>query len=73
MDAKKVALKLIDEEGLKAFLLDDVLDGIVKAKLDELTQSTEITLDDAVVAMVYPIVRDAVSKYIDEQIAKLSK
>lgn len=71
LDPKVIAAKLIDEAGLKSFVMDDVLDGIVKAKLDELVLDTDNSLDDALVNMLYPIIRDAVAKYIDEQLAKL--
>jgi len=71
LDAKAIALKIIDEEGLKSLLLVDVADGVIKAKLDELVQSSENSLDDALVAMIYPLVRDAVEQFLDEKIAEL--
>lgn len=71
MDPKAVAAKLIDEQGLKDFVLVDVLDGIVKVKLDEMAAGTEISLDDALVALIYPVLRDFASKALDEQLAKL--
>lgn len=72
MDPKVILLKLLDEQGLKDFVLVDVLDGIVKKKLDELVLSSDNALDDALLAMIYPVVKDAVAKILDEQLAKLA-
>lgn len=71
MDAKTIALKVIDEAGLRSLILEDLLDGVVKVKLDELVAKTDNSLDDALVAMIYPLIREEVAKFFDAQLAKL--
>ena len=68
---RDVIFKLLDEEGLKSFILEDTLDGRVKVKLDELVASSENTLDDALLAMIYPVVRQEIADYLDEKLAAL--
>lgn len=71
MSAKEVLFKVLDEEGLKSLLLDDILDGKVKAKLDEMVADSENSLDDALLAMVYPVIREEAAKFLDEKLAAL--
>lgn len=71
MDIKPLLLKVIDEQGLKDVILKDLLDGVVKAKLDELAAASDNKLDDSLVALVYPMLREVASKFLDEQLAKL--
>lgn len=72
LDPKAIAAKLIDEEGLKSFIAEDLLDGVVKAELDKLVLKTDNSLDDALVSMIFPIVKDAVMKFVDEKLAELA-
>jgi hypothetical protein len=72
MDSKEILLKILDEQGVKSLIIDDVLDGIVKAKLDELVLDTENTLDDSLVEMIYPMVKAAVSDWLQSQIDELN-
>ena len=69
MDIKAILLKRID---LKGLLVEDILAGIVKAKLDELVAKTDNTLDDALVAMIYPELLKALEKFVDEKLAELA-
>lgn len=71
LDAKVALLKVLDEQGVKSLLLDDIADGVIKVKLDELVASSENTLDDALAAMIYPVVREAIGGFLDEKIAEL--
>lgn len=71
MDPKAILLKLIDEEGLKSLLLDDLMDGVIKAKLDELVASSDNSLDDALLAMIFPVIREEANKFLSEKIAEL--
>lgn len=71
MDAKKIILKLIDEQGLMSFVKDDLFDGVVLAKLQELAKKTDNSLDDALVAMIYPIMKDSVVKVLEAELEKL--
>lgn len=72
MDYKSALSKVIDEQGLVSLICDDLMDGVIKAKLDELVQKSDNSLDDAIVAMVYPIVRDEAKKFIEAQLAKMA-
>jgi len=71
LDPKLIAAKLLDEEGLKSFVADDILDGVIKTKLDELVASSENSLDDALAEMIYPVVKSAVMDYINAKLAEL--
>ena len=71
MSAKEVLFKILDEEGLKSVVLEDLMDNVLKAKLDELAAGTENSIDDALVAMVYPLLREEAQKFLDEKLAAL--
>jgi hypothetical protein len=71
MSAKEVLFKILDEEGLKSVILEDLMDGQLKAKLDELVASSENSIDDALVAMVYPLLREEAAKFLDEKLAAM--
>lgn len=70
MDIKEILADIIDEDGLKKLALEKLMDGIVKAKLDELVQKSDNTLDDALVSMIYPLLRDEVAKQLDKLMEK---
>lgn len=65
MDIKEVLLKRIDIKGL---LVEDLMEGIIKSELDKLVAKTDNTLDDALVAMIYPEMVKAVEAFIDEKL-----
>lgn len=71
MDYKSVLSKLIDEKGLMSLIMDDVLEGVVKKKLDELVLDSENKLDDALVGMIYPILKEEMEKFLSEKMAEL--
>jgi len=71
MTLKEAIIKVIDEEGLAELVGVDLMDGVVKKKLDELVLDTNNSIDDALVAMIYPIIKDAVMKFITTELGKL--
>lgn len=71
LDAKSALLKVLDEDGLISLVVDDVLDGVVKAKLEELVQSSDNSLDDALLAMIYPVIREEANKFLLAKKAEL--
>ncbi len=71
MDWKEVAQLLIDEEGLKKLALEKLMDEVIKGKLDELVQKSDNTLDDALAAIVYPVLREEIEKQIDKLLGKM--
>lgn len=73
MNAKEIIFKLIDEEGLTSLVVDDLMDSVVKNKLDELVLKTDNALDNALVEMIYPLVRAEVVKFLSEQLASLQE
>lgn len=70
MDLKKVLVKVIDEQGLKSVLLEEVLDGVVKVKLDQIVADSSNAFDDALLAMVYPMIREAVALALEKALAE---
>lgn len=69
MDIKAVLLKRID---LKGLLVEDIMGDVIKKKLDELVAKSDNTLDDALVAMIYPELLKALEKFVDEKVAELA-
>lgn len=70
MDIKEILADIIDEDGLKRLVLEKLMDEVIKGKLDELVQKSDNTLDDALVSMIYPLLREEVSKQVDKLMAK---
>lgn len=66
MDLKSALLKIIDEEGLKEVILVEVMDGMLKPKLEEFAKDSSNPYDDALVAMLYPILREGVKAGLDK-------
>lgn len=71
LDPKTVLLKVIDEQGVLSLVGDDLLDGVVKAKLEEIVKDTSNSYDDMLVTMVYPLVKDAVMTFLNDKLAEL--
>lgn len=71
MDGKELAAVVLKRVDVKGLLVEDVLRGVVKAKLEQIVQDTTNTFDDAMFAMVYPLLEDAVVKWLDAELAKL--
>lgn len=67
MEWKEVLVKRVDVKGL---LVEDVLRGVVKAKLEEIVKDTSNPFDDSLMTFVYPLLEEAVAKAIDELVAK---
>lgn len=70
MEVLKVLAKYLDVKGL---LLGYVYDKLLSEALDGLVQKTDNTVDDAVVAMLKPLLRDELEKRLDDQLAKLDE
>jgi len=68
MDYKAVLLKRVD---LKGLVIEDVLQGVVKAQLDKIVKDSSNSFDDMLMTFVYPEIEKAVIKWADEQLAKL--
>lgn len=68
MDLKALLLKYIDVRGL---LVEGLLAGVVKPALDKLVADTSNTLDDSLVAFLYPELEKAATAWIDAELAKL--
>ena len=66
MDLKEILAKRVD---LKGLVMEDIYDGLIVKKLDELAKDSENTLDDALLAMIEPILRD----YLEKELDKLSE
>ena len=64
----KEVLKYIDVEGIVSDLL---IEKVIYAKVDELVQSSENTLDDGLAAILKPQLKKAVVDYIAAEKAKL--
>ena len=70
IDVKAIIAKRLD---LKGLLVEDVMQGIIKAKLAEIVADSSNKFDDALFNMVYPELEkaaaDAVQKLIDDLLA----
>ncbi len=64
MAVKDLVVKYVDLEGLA---VEGILEGMVFVKLDEIVLDSKNTLDDAMVAMIKPLIKS----YVAEQIQKL--
>lgn len=71
MEAKEIAAKVLARVDLKGLLIEDVLKGVVKKKLEEIVADSANTFDDAMFAMVYPLLEKAVVDWLDAELAKL--
>jgi len=69
MKLVEVVLKRVD---LKGLLIEDLLVGVVEAKLKELAAKSDNSLDDALLAMIMPELKKSVSELVDSELAKLS-
>ncbi len=67
VDVKKLVLNSIDLEKLAFGIIDEVLE---KALLEVVAKS-ENKIDDAAVAMIYPIVEAEIKKLISAKVAEL--
>lgn len=68
LDVKKSLLKVIDEDGLVSFIGDDILAGVIKAKLQEIVADTSTPFDDMAFNYVYPKLEEAVMAYLIKEI-----
>jgi len=72
LDIKTALFKVIDEKGLVSLVVDDVLDGVIHAKLKELAAGTDTSVDDALVATVYPMLRQAAVDFLAAKLSELA-
>lgn len=68
LDVKKSLLKVIDEDGLVSFIGDDILAGVIKAKLQQIVSDTSNPFDDMLLSVVYPKLEEAVMAYLIKEI-----
>ncbi len=69
MDIKDAAVARFAEP-MKAFLVEDVLAGVIKGKLDEFVADTENPYDDAMVELLYPLLETAIQEQLDKLMEK---
>ena len=67
MEWEKVLLKRVDVKGL---LIEDVMKSLVKPKLEEIVKDPSNPFDDSLLTFVYPLLEEAVTKAVDELLAK---
>jgi hypothetical protein len=67
VDLKKLVLDSVDLEKLAFGVIDEVLE---KA-LNEVVAKSENKIDDAVAAMIYPILEVEIKKFISAKVAEL--
>ena len=70
MDIKAMLLKRVDLRGL---IIEDIMTGIVKAKLQEFVQDSSNTYDDALYNLLYPMLEAEVIKQVDAALSKLAE
>ena len=70
MDIKEAAIKRFAEP-LRGFLVEDILAGAIKEKLDEVVADTSNPYDNAMVDLLYPMLQKAVADKLDELVAGL--
>ncbi len=68
MEVLKVLAKYVNVKGL---LLEYVYDQVLAKALDDLVEKSDNKIDDAIAAMLKPLLRDELEKRLDEQLAKL--
>lgn len=70
MDLKQAALSRLGEP-LKDFLVQDVMVGVIKVKLDEFVKDSSNTYDDALVSLLWPILEKAIVDAADKGLESL--
>jgi len=70
LDIKDMLLKRIDLRGL---IVEDVMQAIIKKKMEEFVKDSENTYDDALYNLLYPMLEEEVIKKIDELLAKIAE
>lgn len=68
IDVKAILLKRVD---LKGLLIEDVLQGVIKAALEKFVKDTSNPYDDALEGMLYPMLEAAMVKFVEDQYNKL--
>lgn len=68
MDLVQILLKRVDAKGL---LLEDLFDGVLMARLQEVVDSTDNSLDNSVKELLEPVLRSALEKWLDDKMAEL--
>jgi hypothetical protein len=70
MDIKAAVIARFGEP-MKAFVLDDVMAGVVKAELDKFVKDSSNPYDDALSAVLWPLLDKAVRDQVDKLYAKI--
>lgn len=69
MDVKAILLKRVDVRGL---IVEDVLQGMVKAAIQKFVADTSFPYDDTLYNIIYPMIEKEVTTRLDEYLASLS-
>ena len=67
MDIKEIVAKRLD---LKGLLIEDLYDGLIVPELEKLVAKSDNDLDDGLLLMIKPVLRDALEKVVDANVAK---
>lgn len=69
MEKDQIIAMLLKRIDIKGLIVEDVIDGLVKEKLDELADKTETPLDDTIVTFIVPELSKYVGGKLDEVLA----
>jgi len=72
MDKEVLIAMILKRIDVKGILVEDILNGVIYKKIDELVLKSDNTLDDAIAAMLKPLLSAEVDKYVAELLAKYS-
>lgn len=65
MDAKSFGKALLKRVDVRGLVVEDLMLGLVKAKLEEIVKDSSNSFDDAAFAMVWPMLEKGVKEGLD--------
>lgn len=71
IDVKKAILKVVDEQGLKSLVLDDLVDGELKPEFDKLVAQIPFAPIQELIKPLFAVGRGALEAAIDKKLAEL--
>lgn len=71
MDKKDIIAILVKRIDLKGLVMEDILEGVIEPKLDELVASTSTSLDDTAKALIMPELKKALDEFLGEKLDEL--
>lgn len=71
MDAKQIGQMLLNRIDVKGLLIDDLMVGFVKEKLEKVVADSANSFDDAALAMLWPLLEKAMRDGADKLIEKV--